>query len=63
MRIMKNEGKLVIHGERTPKDEESVMRRTAKKSVIKRNLYEKGKVFERVPILHGYLMREVKSCN
>lgn len=32
----------------------------AKASVRARNLYEKGKVFEKIPIFRGYIMKEVK---
>lgn len=35
-------------------------RPTAKASVVKRNEFKKGKKFERIPILRGYIMREVK---
>lgn len=32
----------------------------AKANVRARNLYEKGKVFEKIPIFRGYILREIK---
>ena len=50
-----------VNAENCITEERQQLRPNAIQSVKKRNAYEKGKVFERIPIFRGFILREVKQ--